>query len=278
MPFTNVDSVRKHLVDSVVAQASFRDVPLRLEGTSAVALLHRNLIADSIVVKGKEISSPQFVHQALDTEPTFIGKEQLIPDSVAVASDTSLGIIYTENVDYQVDYSTGNISRLEDGSIPDGEKIAIWFYAYTIFQQGADYFADADAGTLRRSANSHIEDGQVVFVDYRTVPASFSDGQIENAIIEANDRLGRLIAPEHQHSSEQSLISAETYLALAVLFRTRASASLQGNTSSQSAAIAREWLEVAESYEAQALSLVSNFASPRSTLAGPSAVNSRSRK
>lgn len=269
MPFTNIDTIRQHLADSEVAQARYRDVPVRLNGTSSAALLHRNLLPGSVVVKGKEAAAPLFSKQNLDLEPTFLGKKQLIPDSVAIASDSSLGTIYTENVDYQVDYAEGTVSLLSDGSVPVGSEVAIWFYAFTIYQEGADYFVNGEQGTIRRANGSQIEDGQVVFVDYTTTPTSFSDAQIENAVIEANDRLKRQLAAEHHHSADQSLISAETYLALAILFRISAAAALQSEGVSRAATSAREWRDLAALYEKQAIDLAAGYTKPQSALTGP---------
>ncbi len=278
MPFTNIDNIRKHLVDTDVTRATFNDIPLQLSGTNPAALLHQNLVGDSVVVKGKELAAPHFVKQALGDEPAFLGKSQLIPDSVAVASDTSLGTIFTENVDYQINHGSGEISRLAAGKISAGATVAIWFYAYSIYQPSSDYFVNAAAGTIRRASDSKIEDGQVVFVDYKTTTSNFSDAQIEAAIVEANDRLKQLIAAEHHHSVDQSLISAETCIALAILLRIRAAATLQENLTAQPGSTARELLELAGDYDRKAIDIAAPYAAQRSTLLGPVGVTARSKE
>jgi hypothetical protein len=46
----------------------------------------------------------------LESQPVGLAYQELIPDSVAMASDTSLGKVFTENVDYHVNHAEGKLS------------------------------------------------------------------------------------------------------------------------------------------------------------------------
>ncbi len=188
--------------------------------------MHTQLKEGSLVVKGKELGAPQATLVTLGELPASLGAANLIPDSVVVASDSSLGRIYAEHIDYHIDYLHGTIVRLE-GEIPAGATVAVWFFPYRIYQRGRDYSADHLRGTLRRIGGGQIEDGQTVFVDYETQTLTLNDSQLDNAVAEADDLLLSLIDEAYYDSSSQSLVTAETYLALAVLCRIKALSALQ---------------------------------------------------
>ena len=271
MPFTNVEIIRQHLSSAGVGRDSFNDVPLQMIGTSAVAIGHSNLKVASVVVKGKELGTPRSETVILAADPVSLAQPQLIPDSVVVASDSSLGQIYTENIDYTLDNVAGTISRIADGAISSGATVTVWYYRYRLHVEGQDYSVNLNRGTIRRLTGGEIEDGQVVYLDYQTQAGFFTDSQIAQAIGEADDRMRLLIDSESADQTNQTLIVAESYLSMALLCRMKAIVSLEPDQS-DNASRAADWLQLADRYERAGLSLAARFAAGRPALATPTTV------
>ncbi len=266
MPFTNTATIRNHLQETATLRDSYSDVAVELQGGSPVALMHSRLKDGSLVVKGKELGAPCATTVILDSAPVALGRQNLIPDSVVVASDSSLGRIFNEHTDYHIDYAAGTIMRLPSGSIPAAASVVVWFFAYRIFQRDTDFHVDHARGTIRRISGGQIEDGQSVFVDYQTQSLLLDESQIEDAITEADDLLLGLIDNSYRDSSDQSLVTAETYLTLAVLCRIKAGAALELSPGSN---IARNWQELGERYEADGLKIAARFAAVHGRLNSP---------
>ncbi|MGB5105107.1 MAG: hypothetical protein WBP29_03020 [Candidatus Zixiibacteriota bacterium] len=266
MPFTTTQNVRNHLQEFVTLRDRYADVAVEMSGLAANALMHTHLKEASVVVKGKELSSPRATLVTIDSTPVALGWTNVIPDSVVVASNSSLGCIYTEHVDYHIEYKLGTIERLPEGGIPAGATVAVWFFAYRIYQSGSDYSVDHVRGTIRRLSSGQIENNQTVFVDYETQTLTLDEEQINNAIIEADDLLLSLIDPGYRERSDQSLTTAETYLALAIVCRIKALGALQ---QSGGAGIAANWQALGRSYESDGLKIAARFAAQRGRLNTP---------
>jgi hypothetical protein len=272
MPFTNIETVRQHLSEPGAVRDTFRDVALPLVGTSPAVLVHANLRPGTVKVKGKEIGSPSNQSVVLGSQPVTLAAPELIPDSVVVASDSSLGTIYTENSDYHIDYAVGTISRTTTGAITAGDQVAVWYYAYRIFVEASDYAVNYEKGTIRRVPTGAITDGQVVFVDYEAQAGGFDDFQIGNAIAEADDILLKSIDPGYQESNDQTLVTAETYLTLAILCRLKASRALESSSVVGAAEISRSWRELADRYDADGLRLAARYTTTTGCMQAPTIV------
>ncbi len=278
MAFTNLDTVRQHLRHDGTVRDTFADVAVQLVAASPVALLHANLKTGTVRVKGKEIGTPRYQAVILDNESVALASQQLIPDSVVVASDSSLGAIYTENSDFIVDHADGKLTRIDAGTIESGAEVAVWYYAYRLYVEGVDFTVNYEKGTIRRITSGTIEDGQTVFVDYQTLAGGFDDAQIANAITEADDLLLKLIDPTYQDSTDQTLITAETYLALAILCRAKAAAALETTSIGGAAQIAHGWRELSDKYHVEGTELAARFAGQRPTLKSPITVKGGARE
>ncbi len=270
MPFTNVDKVKQHLSESGVGQDTFQDVAIHLVGVSPVSLGAAHLRAGSVMVKSKEIGKPQQQEVTLSSDQVLLADQNLIPDSVVVASDTSLGQIYTENLDYSVDYPGGKLRCLDTGDIVSGSSVSVWYYRYDLHKEGEDYGVNLAQGTIRRITGGAIEDGQVVFVDFQTEGGLFAESQIAQAIGEADARVLQLIDSKYQNSMDHTLISAETYLAVAVLCRMKAINSLSpANATGDNAP---NWLTLGKQYETEGMELLVRYVPARPTLSSPKAI------
>lgn len=270
MPFTNVDKVKQHLSESGVGQDTFQDVAIHLVGVSPVSLGVAHVRAGSVIVKSKEIGKPQRGEVSFSSDQVLLADHNVIPDSVVVASDTSLGKIYTENLDYNVDYPSGKLQRLGAGAIAAGASVSVWYYRYDLHKEGEDFSVSLSQGTIRRIAGGAIEDGQVVFVDFQTEGGVFAESQIAQAIGEADARVLQVIDSRFQNSMDQTLIAAETYLAVAVLCRMKAINSL--SPASATGDNAPNWLALGQQYETEGLELLVRYIPARPTLSPPKAI------
>jgi hypothetical protein len=166
----------------------------------------------------------------------------------------------------------GKLARIATGTIGSGAAVAVWYYAYRLYVEGVDFAVNYEKGTIRRIPSGAIEDGQTVFLDYQTLTGGFDDAQIGSAITEADDLVLKLIDVSYQDSADQTLITAETYLALAILCRDKAAAALETTSVTGAAQIACGWREIADKYYFDGMKLAARFAGPRPVLKSPTVV------
>ncbi len=276
MPFTNIDLVKKHLVQHQVGVTKREDILLQLSGTLQVQLPDFNILSASEKVKGKEQIAP-----TLETVSFASGDiiqllhSDIIPETVVVAKDSSLGQVYQEHVDFHIDYDNGKITRITIGSIGAGISVVIWYLFFRVYLKGSDYDFDYKKGEITRRSSGAIEDGQWVFVDYTTEFGFLNDDLISNAIVEANAKVLEIIDSAYQNSTEQGLISGETYLAVSILCNVKALESMTQNfPGAQAKALASSWSDMANSYQKQAFEVLSKFGKAKTSLSFPTSVKS----
>lgn len=276
MPFANIDLVKKHLVQHQVGVTKREDILVQLTGNSAVKLPDNNISANSEKIKGKEQIVP-----TLETVSFASGDiiqllhSDLIPETVVVAKDSSLGQVYTEHVDYHIDYDNGKITRLTTGSITAGSSVVSWYLYFRVYNQGTDYDFDYSKGEITRKSSGAIEEGQWVFVDYTTEFGILNDDLISNVIVEANAKVLEIIDSTYQNSTEQGLISGETYLAVSILCNVKALESMTLNLpGNQAKALASSWSDMANSYQKKAFEVLSKFSKSKTSLSFPTSVRS----
>ncbi len=271
MAYTNIELVRKHLQESVRTGGKIEDHRIRLIGLDAVLMPHSGLIADSEKVKGKEQIAPVSEIITLADEAESLEKSDLLAECVVVARDNSLTEIYTENVDFVVDYSEGTVRRMANGRIESGQAVAIWYYHFTIYERNIDYLISYQNGEVTRLEDGGIADGQIIRVDYEIESGLFADDVITNAILEASAQVGHRIDSSVADDALSMLIIAETYLTVSILTQIRAleivqssslSASTRGNLSSQ-------LLEISNRYRQEYENTIRPYVKAGSALAGP---------
>ena len=204
--------------------------------------------------------------------------QELIPDTVVVANDSSLGRIFAENGDYSIDYENGKITRILGGSIPAGSSVVIWNFYFRIYIKDTDYQIDYTKGLIKRRSSGAIEDGQWVLVDYTAEFSILSDDVIENAIKEANDHILQYIDSSYADSTELSLQTAESYLAVSILCNIKAMEVMAlpagTGTSGQVHSISLAWAKMSGVYHDQAYELLKRFGKDPGGLCSPHAVRS----
>jgi hypothetical protein len=171
-----------------------------------------------------------------------------------------MNTIYQENVDYSVDYDNGIIKRVTTGSVPAGAAVTAWYLYYRIYQRDQDYKINYTTAQITREPSGAIEEGQWVLVDYSVEYGFLNDDVIANAITEAADKVAKYIDEQYGDSTDQTLVTAETYLAVAILCRIKAgeAASLSPRNSTAKA-LAESWSVLANSYQMEAYRLLNRF-------------------
>jgi len=279
MGFTNTDLVKKHILEHELGTVGKENIACRLEGEAPFQLPHMLLVAGSEKVKAKEGNIPVSETASFaSSETAQLAHQEVIPDTVVVAKDSSLGQIYAENLDYSIQYDDGRLSRIPDGSIPEGSSVVIWYLHFRVYTANTDYQVDYGKGQIRRLNSGDIEDGQWVLVDYSVEFALLSDEVVENAVREANQQVLHYIDSSYANSTDQSLVTAETYLAVSVLCNIKAMEAMTQNLASgtgwQAHSISLAWSKMSGVYRSQAYELLDKFRKDPGGLCSPHAAKS----
>ncbi|MDP2960934.1 MAG: hypothetical protein Q8N71_05865 [candidate division Zixibacteria bacterium] len=276
MSFTNISLVKKHISEHHLGVFEMENHPCHLTGSSPLKLPDSNIQVGSEKVKGKEILSPvQEEVSFLSGDTIQLLHSELILDTVVVASDSSLGQVYVENIDYSIDYDNGKLTRISSGSILALSSVVIFYLYYRIYQKDTDYKLDFQKGELTRIASGEIEDGQWVLLDYKVEYGFLNDETIAQAIAEANERILKFIDPSYYESEDQGLVTTETYLSVSILCDIKAVEVLNLNIYGANAQLlSKSWNMMAEVYSKKAYLILSDFARISSALLTPRAVKS----
>jgi len=279
MAFTNIDLVKKHILEHELGTVSKENIACRLQGETPFQLPHILLLPGSEKVKAKEQNIPtQETISFASSDAAQLSHQELIPDTVVVANNSSLGEIYVENVDYSVDYDEGRITRIPTGSIPTASSVVIWYLYFRIYTKDTDYQIDYVKGQIKRLASGDIEDGQWVLVDYTVEFALLSYEVMENAIKEANDQILKYIDSSYANSTDQSLVTAETYLTVSILSNIKAMEAMTQNVASgtgwQAHSLSLAWSKMSTTYREQAYELLKRFRKDPGGLCSPYAAKS----
>jgi hypothetical protein len=262
MSFTNIDLVKKHIREHALGTTNIENISCRLLGQTPFQLPHTKLLQNSEKVKGKEQTVP------IQEEVSFS------------SSDTvSLGKIYVENIDYSIDYDDGTITRSPDGSIPPGSDVVVWYLYFRIYAKDTDYRIDYDKGQITRTVSGAIEDGQRVLADYTAEFGLLSDEVMANAMVEANDKILKIIDPSYSNSMDQSLVTAETYLAVSILCNIKTlevmtQTGATGNAGSVARSLSLAWSNMSSVYRERAFELLKKFRKDPGGLCSPYAARS----
>jgi len=268
MAFTSPELVRAHLATVRLGESRISDLPVVLSGTAPSQLPHAGLVEGSGVVKCRRASAPTRETPTLADAWVSLSHTCLIPTSVVIAGDSSLGTVYRENVDYVVDYAAGRVKRVAGGSISSGQTVVTWFEYYHVFIAGDDYAVNAASGQLVRRSTGAIADGQTVVVDYAVALGAVSDAVIEQALNEAGEAVLAMIDPAYQDQPAPAIVIGATHWTVAAVARMRAVATLAdaGVNAAVARSAAQVWLDVADRYERTGRQYLSRFAAPVPTL------------
>jgi len=267
MSYTNVELLGHHLISAFPTADLVCDQALTLEGTDSRSFFGAAVDGSSLRVKSLRTAQPVRQMVTLGAAETTISSLPIVPGSVVVASDSSLGTVFVENLDYIVRYGDGLLVIKEGGALSAGMTVTVWHLPYTLYESGSDYVADVDRGEIRRSGGGAIADGETVYLDFAPRYDSFDQAVLESAVSEANGTVEREVDPERQFGADPALQAAATYRALAVVCRTAATRELSGGGSDYRTASV--WLELARDAAAQAEKYLAEFRAPVSAPSHP---------
>jgi hypothetical protein len=271
MAFTTSEIVKKHILDHHLGSENIENEKIHLRGADWARLQKRMILEGSEKIKGKEQIEPTHEDIKFDTaDIQNLSHSELIQDTVVAASDSSLGKIYIENIDYHIEYDGGCISRIASGSIPQGATITVWYLYYRVYEKGIDYDIDYQRGRIKRRSGGAIESGQWIYADYTAEYGSLDDDAIGNAISEANSRILDFIDSVHHDSNDKLLVSAETYLAVSIICKIRAMESISPTRGKTESSDAMSWTALSDMYRKEAYNILSKYAASGGHLKSPS--------
>lgn len=257
MSYTNVELVRKYISLGNLPGGLQKNYKVVFAGLAPIKLPGHSIIKDTVVVKAIGSSEPTYEDVTLDDTAKSLAHVELVPNSVALASDSSLGTIYTENADYSIDHANGTIIRIDGGGIASGSKNAVWYDYYIKYNEDSDFSVGYQSGTITLLTGSAIQIGQTVLIDYQLLQSFLNDEIITEAVNQANAIVEDEIDTEQTYGADLVLQTAATYLALSLLCRIETAGSLRygGNGDRE----ARWWLSLADSYRVDFEKLIKKF-------------------
>lgn len=266
MSYTNIDLVRNFLGAPFPVQSRVNDQAIVLTGDDYVSFHGGMIDNDSIVVKC--VRSNNVVRKTItfDDSSIVLSSSPVIPASVLLASDSSLGVVYTEGCDFLVDHSAGRVTIKDGGALSIGATVVAWYVPYHVCPASTDYQVDSSKGTIRRMPSGSIGDGETVYLDYVPVFAGYRDEILMGAVLEANALVEKAVDPERQFGADPVLQGAATYRALEIICRASAAHELSSLSRNDKAALA--WMKLGDNYAMRSEQLLSCFRAPFS---GPSA-------
>lgn len=267
MLYTSVEKVKQHLTSVFPVQDRITEQLVVLENTEAVTFFGGTVSSLDFKVKSKQTNDLIRQSVTLGNPATTLPDNLIFRGSVVAASDSSLGIIYTENIDYIIDYEAGTFTIKSGGALSAGQTILIWYANYTSYTKGVDYSLDSEKGSLKRIASGTITAGESVYLDYTPVYQSYTEELLQNAVDESNSLIEKTVDPDRQFGIEPALQAAATYRALEIISRSSAArelSSLRGHDR-----VAAAWLKLVESYGGRADSLLKSFRPPFNSASAP---------
>jgi len=268
MSYTSLEQVRNHLPPHSRSIRRLTDQPFVLDGTEYMGFYAGEVEASSVAVKSLRDKTLQRQVVTLSAGATSLLATFVAPGSVVVASDSSLGTIYTENEDYVVDCAAGLLSMKDGGDLQFGQTVTVWFRPYVVYTRGLDYQLRADRGDICRLGGGGIADGESVFLDFTPLDGGIEESLLTAAVREANGMVERTIDQDRQFGADPALVSAATYQALEIACRGAAARALMiGQGQDRVAAC---WMKLADQYGALAKRLLDGFRPPCLPPASPS--------
>jgi len=257
--YTNVELVRHHLVATFPTQEKVYDQPVIPE-SDYVTFFNGPVESSSVTVKSIHSNTPTRATITLDNEKTSLASLPLVRGSVVVASDSSLGTVYAENVDYIIDYVLGDLTIKEGGGLTTGQSVTVWYQSYFVYTLGNDYQLDGNRGRLKRLSGGEIASGETVYLDYAPVYQSFNEEILAKAVLEANGLIESAVDPDGQFGADPVLQACATYRALEIICRASAARELSSLRGEDRTALA--WIKLAETYAERSEQLLSSFRPP----------------
>lgn len=260
MSYTHVDVVRHHLAPLGASGEAVYDQMVVVPADGAVRFFSGEVAAESVVVKSVRDGQRVRRQLQLSGDQVAVVSGPVVPGTVVVASDSSLGTVYVENRDYVIEHSTGMLTVKPGGDMTAGMTVVVWCLPYVVYQRSVDYALNATKAELVRLSGGGMIAGELVWVDYRPVYDDYTDELIAQAVTEANATVAAEVDPSREFGTDPLLQVAATYRALAAVARSTAGRRLGSvrGTGGQ----AQAWLTLAGQYAERADQLLRSFRPP----------------
>ncbi len=262
MSWTDSATVKKHIMQSDIADGSVENEEHTLRGTDSEQLHSTLILDDSEEVKTIDLAEPYSLGSLTLTNynPASLDHSDIAPGSVVVASNVHRSTVYVEGVDYVVDYEAGKIRRAVGSAIPSGSSVYVWYLYFTVHVKDTDYTIDYEAGTIARINGGGIADGGIVYVDYQSSASTVTDSLISEAITEAEDKILRRLSDSYDASStDQGLKTGASELAISIICNSKAMDIMNRSRDSSADDMSGQWREISLRYEKQAWNTLSYF-------------------
>lgn len=266
MSYTNEELLRPYLESAQPVSEYITDQALVMAGQEYLQFFSGTVAEGSVTVKSIQSHHPVRVAKTFSEATIVLATTPLVAGTVVVAADSSLGTVYTPNVDYAVDYRQAQVTLKSGGQLGVGATVYVWYAPHVLYTSGSDFALDVDTGRVRRLPNGDIADGETVWLDYRPSPIGVDDTLLANAVAEANGTIEREIDPAGQFGADPCLQAAASYRALAIVCRAAAMRGLVLHPESDRMAVA--WLRLGEAFSERSELQIASFRPP---LTGPAA-------
>jgi hypothetical protein len=273
MSYTNAEQIRLHLVTPYPIQDHIYDQPVHLPGTSFARFYGGAVDESTVIVKSIRSHQPVRTAITLVSGATAFSSTPVIPGTVVVASDSSLGTIFTENIDYTVNCPDSTITVLAEGALSVGDTVTIWYLAYTVHTIEQDFALRPARGEIKRLTSGNIPAGMTVHLDYQPLMLMFDDDLVNHAVALANGMVETELDPDRQFETDPNLSATATHRALEIVCRAAASRELSARRDDDTPALA--WLKIADHHAVRAEYLIKNFRPPVATPHAPESTRRR---
>ena len=260
MSYTNTQLVSRHLATAFPVYGAVLDQPVVLDTEEYISFFSGAVEGSSLRVKSIQSNSPDRITLSLSSGATSLTSAPLLRGSVIVASDSSLGTVFTENADYVIEYSNGDLYIKEGGNLSVDDTITVWYVPFTLYQSGSDFQVQANSGKIRRLAGGSLSVGETVCLDYTPVYQSHTEEILNAAVLEANSQIARKVDPEGAFGADPVLQAVATYRALAIVCRASAARNLSSQRGEERSAVA--WMKLADVFAEQSSQLLQSFRPP----------------
>lgn len=260
MSYTSSERVRDHLVVEFGSADQVFSLPFIVRGNDNIVFFAGGVDPDSVRVKSVRQTKLSRSELTLLDEGNVVSLSGIQPGSVTLASDSSLGQLYTENVDFYIDYAAGKLFVKAGGALSAGMNVTIWQMPYSLYVEGVDYRIDSEKGELARYVSGGIADGELVWLDFTPRFSSFTDEIISAAVRDANGLIEREVDPAREFGADPVLVSVATYRALEIVCRAAAARELASQRGQDR--IATSWMKLGDDYARLAERWIKSFHPP----------------
>ncbi len=280
--FTTIRTV-KNLYFRATGGQDVVNEEILLLSNAAARLKHSNVRTDSERVKRINAAvPPDQVTVSAPNEWTDLAHGDIVRGSVQVFDSGEDARLLVEGSDYDVDYKSGMIRRLQEKGTAGSAKSAgagagsavlsfsaligveqsfvIHYSYYTPYLKDRDYHINYRNGLISRLYDGAIASGEKVFVDYGT-HTNIDHVIVEEAIDQAHVLIMQHIPEDLEGTQSEGLRYAETYFALANIALISAADLLEARRSDEVDTAAREMMNLSREYEERGWRYLSPFVS-----------------